>query len=241
MAATASDLLAKMGRPLGFTLGLFLPEDLEEGFVLELVRGAAEAAKRLGAFLLGGDTNRGWRWPSPSPATPWRRPPAPEGPPRGPPLPRRGPVGEDGGGHKGPLRGALLGGLSQDPGGRLLPPAPPGLLALSGLLRGSLDSSDGLAETLWQLADLGVGVEVEALPSTPTSWLSRGARRRPWSSSSTGARSLRRSWWCPRKGRPRWKRGPRPRGFPLPGREGGGGGRGLPPGAPLPRKGYAHF
>lgn len=59
MAATASDLLAKMGRPLGFTLGLFLPEDLEEGFVLELVRGAAEAAKRLGAFLLGGDTNRG--------------------------------------------------------------------------------------------------------------------------------------------------------------------------------------
>ena len=35
------------------------------------------------------------------------------------------------------------------------------LLALSGLLRGSLDSSDGLAETLWQLADLGVGVEVE--------------------------------------------------------------------------------
>ena len=59
VAATASDLLAKMGRPLGFTLGLFLPEDLEEGFVLELVRGAAEAAKRLGAFLLGGDTNRG--------------------------------------------------------------------------------------------------------------------------------------------------------------------------------------
>jgi len=59
VAATASDLLVKMGRPLGFTLGLFLPEDLEEGFVLELVRGAAEAAKRLGAFLLGGDTNRG--------------------------------------------------------------------------------------------------------------------------------------------------------------------------------------
>lgn len=41
------------------------------------------------------------------------------------------------------------------------------LLALSGLLRGSLDSSDGLAETLWQLADLGVGVEVEALPLYP--------------------------------------------------------------------------
>ena len=49
VAATASDLIAKMGRPLGFTLGLFLPEDLEEAFVLELVKGAAEAARRLQA------------------------------------------------------------------------------------------------------------------------------------------------------------------------------------------------
>ncbi|AFV75787.1 thiamine-phosphate kinase [Thermus oshimai] len=168
VAATASDLLAKMARPLGFTLGLFLPEDLEVDFARRLVEGAAEAARRLGAFLLGGDTNRG-----------------PEvaltvsgfGPARAP-LPRKALPGDllylagDRWGRVGAAirahyQGRALEAFPLIREAAFYPLPRLELLALEGLLRGALDSSDGLAETLWQVSELGVRVDLEALPLHP--------------------------------------------------------------------------
>jgi len=168
VAATASDLLAKMGRPLGFALGLFLPPEAEEALALGLVRGAAEAARRLGAPLLGGDTNAGEEVALVVAGFAEAQSP----------LPRRALPGDLlylAGDRWGRLGAAILAHYQ----GRDLTPFPAireaahyplprlGLLALAGLLRGSLDSSDGLAETLWQLSELGVRVELEALPLYP--------------------------------------------------------------------------
>ncbi len=65
VAAAASDLAAKAAVPLGFavSLGLSPEEDLET--LLGIVQGAADSAEAHGAWLLGGDTNasprgRGW-------------------------------------------------------------------------------------------------------------------------------------------------------------------------------------
>ena len=168
VAATASDLIAKMGRPLGFTLGLFLPEDLEEAFVLELVKGAAEAARRLQAPLLGGDTNAG-----PEVAltvSGFARTEVP--------VPRRALPGDllylagdrwgrTGAAIRAHYEGRDLGAFPAIREAAFYPLPRLELLSLKGLLRGSLDSSDGLAETLWQLADLGVRVDLEALPLYP--------------------------------------------------------------------------
>jgi thiamine-monophosphate kinase len=129
VAATASDLLVKMGRPLGFTLGLFLPPELEEAFALGLVRGAAEAAGRLGAPLLGGDTNAGEEVALTVSGFALSHAPLPRrARPRGPPLFGGGPLGAGGGGHLGPLPGAFPGRVSRDSPGRLLPPAQAGAL-----------------------------------------------------------------------------------------------------------------
>jgi len=168
VAATASDLLVKMGRPLGFTLGLFLPPDLEEVFALELVRGAAEAAGRLGAPLLGGDTNAGEEVALTVSGFALSEAP----------LPRRAFPGDllflagDRWGRVGAAIRAHYQGLSLEGFPKILEaalyPLPRlALLALAGLPRGGLDSSDGLAETLWQLSELGVRVDLEALPLYP--------------------------------------------------------------------------
>uniref|UniRef100_A0A7C2G4W2 Thiamine-monophosphate kinase n=1 Tax=Thermus islandicus TaxID=540988 RepID=A0A7C2G4W2_9DEIN len=168
VAAAASDLLAKMGRPLGFTLGLFLPEDLEEAFAVDLVRGAAEAARRLGACLLGGDTNRGEEVAL-----------AVSGFALAPkPLPREALPGDlvylagdrwgrTGAAIRAHYEGRSLEGFPQIREAAFYPLPRLGLLALAGLPRGGLDSSDGLAETLWQLSELGVRVELEGLPLYP--------------------------------------------------------------------------
>ncbi|MFD3004514.1 thiamine-phosphate kinase [Thermus tengchongensis] len=168
VAATASDLLCKMGRPLGFTLGLFLPPDLEEDFVLELVKGAAEAAGRLGAVLLGGDTNAGEEVALTVSGFAQAEVP----------LPRRALPGDllylagDRWGRTGAAiwahhRGRSLQGFPEIREAAFYPLPRLELLALAGLLRGGLDSSDGLAETLWQLAGLGLRVDLEDLPFYP--------------------------------------------------------------------------
>jgi thiamine-monophosphate kinase len=168
VAATASDLLVKMGRPLGFTLGLFLPPELEEAFALGLVRGAAEAAGRLGAPLLGGDTNAGEEVALTVSGFALSHAP----------LPRRARPGDllflagDRWGRVGAAilahyRGRSLEGFPEIRQAAFYPLPRLELLALSGLLRGGLDSSDGLAETLWQLSELGVRVDLEALPLYP--------------------------------------------------------------------------
>ncbi|WP_038047395.1 thiamine-phosphate kinase [Thermus caliditerrae] len=168
VAATASDLLCKMGQPLGFTLGLFLPPELDEAFALDLVRGAAEAAGRLGAVLLGGDTNAGGE--AALTVSGFARSQHP--------LPRKACPGDllylagDRWGRTGAAiwahyRGRSLQGFPEIREAAFYPLPRLELLALSGLLRGGLDSSDGLAETLWQLAELGLRVDLEDLPLYP--------------------------------------------------------------------------
>ncbi|MGC8877146.1 thiamine-phosphate kinase [Thermus sp.] len=168
VSATASDLLAKMGRPLGFTLGLFLPEDLEEAFAVDLVRGAAEAARRLGAFLLGGDTNRGEEVALAVSGFALAEAPLPRKALPGDLVYLAGDRwGRTGGAIRAHYEGRSLEGFPEIREAGFCPLPRLELLALSGLPRGSLDSSDGLAETLWQLSELGVRVELEALPLYP--------------------------------------------------------------------------
>jgi thiamine-monophosphate kinase len=56
LTVNLSDLDASGGRPLGFTLALALPPDLEESWLWELLEGVAEAARESGIPVLGGDT-----------------------------------------------------------------------------------------------------------------------------------------------------------------------------------------
>lgn len=168
VAATASDLLVKMARPLGFTLGLFLPGDLEVGFARRLVEGAAEAARRLGAHLLGGDTNRGEEVALTVSGFGPAQSPLPRGASPGDLLYLAGDRwGRVGAAIQAHYQERDLGAFPLIREAAFYPLPRLGLLALRGLLRGALDSSDGLAETLWQLAELGVRVDLEALPLYP--------------------------------------------------------------------------
>ncbi|GAB5601965.1 thiamine-phosphate kinase [Thermus sp. FJN-A] len=243
VAATASDLLAKMGRPLGFTLGLFLPEDLEEAFVLEMVQGAAEAAGRLGAFLLGGDTNAGGEVALTVSGLARTRAP----------LPRKALPGDllylagDRWGRAGAAIGAHYQGRSLEEFPEIRKaafyPLPRlELLTLSGLLRGSLDSSDGLAETLWQLAELGVRVEVEALPLYPDVLAFAGSEEKALEFVLYGGEEFEAVLVVPREEEKKVRARAEAAGLPLfrAGRVLEGEGVHFR-GTPLPRKGYAHF
>lgn len=168
VAATASDLLCKMGRPLGFTLGLFLPPDLEEGFALELVKGAAEAAGRLGAALLGGDTNAGEEVALTVSGFAQAEVPLPRRALPGDLLYLAGDRwGRTGAAIQAHYQARDLGAYPKIREAAFYPLPRLELLSLKGLLRGGLDSSDGLAETLWQLSEQGVRVDLEALPLYP--------------------------------------------------------------------------
>ncbi|MET1128349.1 MAG: thiamine-phosphate kinase [Thermoproteota archaeon] len=57
VAAAASDIVAKGGRPLAFLISVGLSGDEDEEVLLELVQGASDSALRHGAWLAGGDTN----------------------------------------------------------------------------------------------------------------------------------------------------------------------------------------
>ncbi|MGQ9735189.1 MAG: thiamine-phosphate kinase [Thermaceae bacterium] len=167
VAATASDLLAKMGRPLGFVLGLFLPPETPVEEALALVKGAGAAARAHGAALLGGDTNRGVEVALVASGYALARTP----------LPRAGRPGDlvylagNRWGKTGAAIEAHYRGLEIPEAFREAVFYPKGWLslpALSRYLRGSADSSDGLAETLWQLAEaLGLRVKLEDLPLFP--------------------------------------------------------------------------
>ena len=243
VAATASDLLVKMGRPLGFTLGLFLPEDLEEGFVLELVRGAAEAAKRLGAFLLGGDTNRGVEVALTVSGYALAEAPLPRKALPGDLLYLAGDRwGRTGAAIRAHYEGRSLEGFPKIREAAFYPLPRLELLALSGLLRGSLDSSDGLAETLWQLSELGVRVELEVLPLYPDVLAFAGSEEAALELVLYGGEEFEAVLVVPQEGAAAVEARAKAKGLPLfrVGRVVAGEGVYLG-GAPLPRKGYAHF
>ncbi|GAA6754879.1 thiamine-phosphate kinase [Thermus thalpophilus] len=243
VAATASDLLCKMGRPLGFALGLFLPPEAEEELALGLVRGAAEAAGRLGAFLLGGDTNAGEEAALVVAGFAEAKRP----------LPRQALPGDLlylAGDRWGRLGAAIFAhyqgvGLEAFPAIREAAhyPLPRlGLLALEGLLRGSLDSSDGLAETLWQLAELGVRVELEALPLYPDVVALAGSEERALAFVLYGGEEFEAVLVVPPERGEAVEARAREAGLPLfrAGRVVEGEGVYLQ-GVPVPRKGYDHF
>ncbi|WP_038055997.1 thiamine-phosphate kinase [Thermus amyloliquefaciens] len=243
VAATASDLIAKMGRPLGFTLGLFLPPDLEEAFALGLVEGAAEAAGRLGAFLLGGDTNAGSEVALT--VAGFARAEAP--------LPRRALPGDlvylagerwgrTGAAIQAHYQGRDLGAYPRIREAAFYPLPRLELLSLKGLLRGSLDSSDGLAETLWQLAELGVRVELEGLPLYPDVLAFAGSERAARDLVLYGGEEFEAVLVVPPEGEAQVLARAEAVGLPLfrAGRVGEGEGVFLR-GEPLPRRGYDHF
>ena len=165
--AVASDLLAKLAEPLGFVLAVFAerPEA-----VLAWGEGAARAARALGAPLLGGDTNRGEAALAAGVGVSQA------------PLPRAARPGDrvylvgDRWGRSGAAIDAHYRGLDLSPFPAIQeagywPRARRALLALASLrsfLRGSADSSDGLVETLYQLAEAGgAGIELSSIPLFP--------------------------------------------------------------------------
>ncbi len=171
VTAVASDLLAKLARPLGFVLASFLPGQEDEATALAWTRGAARAARAYGAPLLGGDVNRGEAALAASGLAFSEAP-----------LPRAGGEGDrvlllgDRWGRSGAAidahyRGLDLAGFPSIRAAGHWPRARLALLGLAALrpwLSGAADSSDGLALTLWQLAEAaGVGFELEALPLFP--------------------------------------------------------------------------
>ncbi len=171
VTAVASDLLAKLAGPLGFVLAVFLPPEAEVEKALAWTQGAARAARAYGAPLLGGDTNAGEEAVVASGYAVAERP-LPRGAREGDHLLLVGDrYGLTGAAIDAHYRGADL---SRYPAIRAAGHWPRARLALLGLgpyrryLSGSADSSDGLALTLWLLAEAGgVGVELFSLPFHP--------------------------------------------------------------------------
>ncbi|RLE82838.1 MAG: hypothetical protein DRJ52_01425 [Thermoprotei archaeon] len=59
VTATASDIIVKGGRPISFLLSITAPPDFSLRSLLDIVRGADRAAKFYGSYIDGGDTNEG--------------------------------------------------------------------------------------------------------------------------------------------------------------------------------------
>jgi thiamine-monophosphate kinase len=242
VAAVASDLVAKMGRPLGFTLGLFLPPESGVEEALDLVRGAAAAAQAHGAPLLGGDTNRGTEVALTASGYALARRP----------LPRAGLPGDlvylagDRWGKTGAAIDAHYRGLEVPPEFReaaFYPRARRELLGLAGLVRGSADSSDGLAETLWQLSEaLGLGVGLEGLPLFPEVLAYAGSEEKALSLVLYGGEEFEAVLVVPEEKAPRLERKAARLGLPLfrAGRLQAGVGVRFR-GKEVERRGYAHF
>ncbi len=57
VAANLSDLAAVAALPLGVLISETLPDNCSEDFILSLQRGVADACRKCGTYILGGDTN----------------------------------------------------------------------------------------------------------------------------------------------------------------------------------------
>jgi len=171
-----SDLGAKGVQPLAVLVSLGLPRDLEVSEVEEMARGMNDGAREYGAYLIGGDTNEtreiiisGMAFGIGEARSIMRR----DGARPGDLLATTGLFGKTGAGFKMLLESAKAGeDLEKEilqsvymPQARVRE----GLaLAKSGAVTACMDSSDGLAISLYDLSrSSGTGFIVEHLPSAP--------------------------------------------------------------------------
>jgi len=171
VTAVASDLLAKLAAPLGFVLAVFLSPDAPVERALAWTEGAARAARAYGAFLLGGDTNAGEEAVVASGFAEAERPLSRGARPGDVVLLVGDRYGLSGAAIDAHYRGVDLGPYPRIQAAGHWPRARLSLLGLAPFLpflSGSADSSDGLALTLWLLAEAGgVGAELSSLPLHP--------------------------------------------------------------------------
>jgi len=171
-----SDLAAKGVKPMAFLPSLGIPRDLEVEAVEEMARGFEEGAREYGGYVIGGDTNEsgdiiisGVALGVAPEDTIMKR----EGARPGDVLATTGPFGLTAAafkilleGHEAPeeLRETLVESV-YTPKARV----DAGIaLASTGAVTASIDSSDGLAISLYDLSgSSGVGFTVMALPTTP--------------------------------------------------------------------------
>ncbi|MCD6262819.1 thiamine-phosphate kinase [Candidatus Bathyarchaeota archaeon] len=171
-----SDLAAKGVRPLAVLVSLGLPRDLQGEEVAEIARGMNDGAREYGAYVLGGDTNEageviisGMAFGIAEGKKIMRR----DGARPGDILATTGAFGKTAAGLK-----ILLEGLEAPADLRsslveavFMPRArvEEGVaLAESGVVTASMDSSDGLALSLYDLSrSSGVGFRVDRLPAAP--------------------------------------------------------------------------
>ena len=171
-----SDLAAKGVRPMAFLPSLGIPRDLEVEAVEEMARGFEEGAREYGGYVIGGDTNEssdiiisGVALGVAPEDTIMKR----EGARPGDVLATTGPFGLTAAafkilleGHEAPegLRETLVESVYA-PRARV----DEGIaLASTGTVTASIDSSDGLAISLYDLSrSSGVGFTLEALPTPP--------------------------------------------------------------------------
>jgi len=160
LGVNVSDLAAMAAEPLGFVVGVVLPERATGDLAIDLLRAFAQAAREYGCPLVGGDTNTG-----PGPlvlaVTAIGRP----GP--GGALRRGGATP----GERISVTGPLGGSMDPSLGGRHLRPPSRVREALwlrrEGIARAGMDLSDGLARDLPRLcraSGVGALIEAEHLP-----------------------------------------------------------------------------
>ncbi len=165
VAVNLSDIAAKGGLPVGVTLSLGLPGDENVDFIRELSRGADDCAKKFGTKIIGGDTKEMDSITICGTAIGRVK--------KGDFMPRKGTrpgdiicvTGELGG------TGAALNSLEEDKDdkaiGKILivhPRVEEGMAAASTHgVTASMDISDGLASSLYQLMDInGMGFSIRA-------------------------------------------------------------------------------
>ena len=171
-----SDLAAKGVRPLAVLASLGLPKNMSEDELAQIARGLNDASREYGAFLVGGDTNEcadlviscsvfGIGHEDKMVLRSGARP--------GDVLATTGDFGWTYVGLKALLEGLELEGLIREKALRavLMPEArlEAGVaLAEAGVLTASIDSSDGLAWSLYELSKAsGLGFVVEEMPIPP--------------------------------------------------------------------------
>ncbi|BES81616.1 thiamine-phosphate kinase [Pyrodictium abyssi] len=178
VAAAASDLAAKAGRPLVFLVSLGLDPEATVEELEELVRGAAEAARAHGGWLAGGDLNschgRGCGWVDVAAVGVARAVPVPRRPGRGDLVyTTAGRLGLGGLVFHSLAEGTWREDIKSYPRAfreMARPLARLGFAELAerlpqGCLTGSADTSDGLAFSLWLLSrSAGAAIEVEDVP-----------------------------------------------------------------------------